>query len=115
MMRRLRSARSRTVIRWPGASSPVEFMKVLPVRPISLPFSVIWRANSSSEPARASAMATQASLPDWTMMPRIRSSTFTRSPTSRNICEPPIFQARSLTVTSSSSFSPPWSSRSKIM
>ena len=73
------------------------------------------RANSSSEPAIASAMATQASLPDWMMMPRIRSSTFTRSPTSTNICEPPIFQARSLTRISSSSLSLPPLSWSKIM
>ena len=114
MIRRARTARSRTVIRWPGASRPVALAKLLPVRPSSLAFSVICRANSSSEPAIASAIVTQASLPDWMMMPRIRSSTFTRSPTFTNICEPPIFQARSLTRTSSSSLSLPCLIWSKI-
>ena len=44
-------------------------------------------AKESVLPARCSAMATQASLPDWMMMPLLRSSTETCLPTSMNILE----------------------------
>ena len=47
----------------------------------------------------ASARATQASLPDWTIMPLIRSSTFTWVLTWMNMREPGAFQAFSETGT----------------
>src|SRR5688572_28596969 len=49
----------------------------------------------STVPPRASATTTQASLPDWMTMPRIRSSTAMREPSSTNILEPWVRQARS--------------------
>ena len=61
------------------------------------------------------AMAIEASLPDWTTMPRTKSSTLTCEPTSTNIFEPPIFQALRLTTNLSSRESLPSPSCSKTM
>ncbi len=66
-------------------------------------YSFINSAKAASVPAVYSARATEASLPDWMIMPRISWSTRTRVPTSMNMREPPVRQARSLTVTMSSS------------
>ena len=106
-MRIARVARSRTLITCNGSGRPVTLSKWLWLSPISAAFSFILSTKARSLPARASARTTQASLPDWMIMPRTRSSTFTRSPTRKNICEPPIFQACSLTVSTSSSLSRP--------
>ena len=46
-------------------------------------------AKLSSEPAMPSATAIEASLPDWTMMPRRRSESLMRSLSFANIAEPP--------------------------
>ena len=61
-----------------GSGRPVELLKVDLVSPSSRARVVISSANSSSLPAMPSASAMQASLPDWMMTPRSRSSTFTR-------------------------------------
>ena len=71
-------------------------------------------AKFSSPPAMASASAMQASLPDCTIMPLIRSSTFTCVPTWMNMREPPVFQARSETGTAWSIFSVPCLSAAKV-
>jgi hypothetical protein len=62
----------------------------------------IMSANALSLPAMCSASATLASLPDWMMTPRIRSSTDTRVPSRMNMREPGVCQALTLTGTSSS-------------
>ena len=110
-----RTARSRAVMRCSGCGQPVAFMKVLPVSPSSRARSFISSAKASSLPDRPSATTMQASLPDCTMMPRIRSSTRTCEFTSTNIFEPPIRQAFSETGSSSSSDRRPSFSRSNTM
>ena len=66
-----------------------------------------------------SATTMQASLPDWMMMPRIRSSTAMRVPSSTNIFEPWVRQARSDTGSVSVSFMRPsfrrWNSSSRVI
>ena len=112
MMRRASVAMSRQLMCCSGSGQPVEFLKFELVRPSSFAFWFISSANCSSDPAIASANTMQASLPDCTMTPRIRSSTRTCVPTWTNIFDPPIFHARSLTSSSSSSFIFPCFSRS---
>ena len=75
------------------------------------------RANPASVPSglRASASTTQASLPESTMIPRIRSSTLTRSRVSRNMVEPPKLAACSETGSTSSIASVPRWMASKVM
>ena len=63
--------------------------------------------NVSSVPAMRSASAMVASLPDCTIMPKIRSCTDTGLPSSMNVRDPSERQACSLTVTISSSLSFP--------
>ena len=68
----------------------------------------IMSAKASSLPAMCSARATEASLPDWMMMPCSRSLTDTCEPSLMNMREPPVRQACSLTVTMSlSAMRPP--------
>ena len=81
-------------IRCRGSGQPEALAKVDCVIPSSAARSVISRAKASSLPASASATTTQASLPDCTMIPLIRSSTVGRSVSSRNIVLPPIALAR---------------------
>ena len=56
-------------------------------------------AKAASLPAMCSAKATLASLPDWMMMPRNRSSTLTSVPSWMNMREPGVRQALTLTST----------------
>ena len=112
MIRRASVAMSRQLMCCSGSGQPVEFLKLELVSPSSFAFAFISSANCSSEPAIASANTMQASLPDCTMTPRIRSSTFTCVPTWTNIFDPPIRHARSLTSSSSSSRIFPCFSRS---
>ena len=56
-------------------------------------------AKAASLPAMCSAKATLASLPDWMMMPRNRSSTLTSVPSWMNMREPGVRQALTLTGT----------------
>ena len=110
-------ARSRGVIRCSGCGQPVEFRKVEFCRPISRPRSVISAAKASSLPDRASATTMQASFPDWTTIPRTRSSILTRFRGGRNMVElplliPPFRQAFSLMRNVSSRDNDPSFSRS---
>ena len=59
----------------------------------------IMSAKAASLPAMCSARATLASLPDWMMMPRNRSSTLTSVPSCMNMREPGVRQALTLTDT----------------
>ena len=72
-------------------------MKVEPVMPSSRARLVICSAKAASLPASPSATTTQASLPDCTMMPWIRSPTVTLVPASTNMREPSIDWACGLT------------------
>ena len=112
MMRRARVAMSRALMCWSGSGQPVQFLKNECVRPSCLAFAFISSANCSSDPAMASAKTMQASLPDCTMTPWIRSSTFTVVPICTNIFDPPMRQAFSVTGNSSSSRMRPCFSRS---
>ena len=67
--------------------NPLESTKWLSFMPSLAAQEFIRLAKESVLPARCSAMATQASLPDWMMMPLFRSSTETCLPTSINILE----------------------------
>ena len=92
----------------PSAGSPVEFSKCDFVSPISLAYLFISLAKASSEPEIPSARMMQASLPDCTVTPRIRSSTLTVELSGANMAElpdgaPPVRQACSLTLNWSSS------------
>ena len=98
-----------------SAGQPVELTKLESVRPNSFALRFIASANALSEPDSASATTMQASLPDWTTIPRTRSSTRTRLSTSTNILEPPIRQALRLTTNLSSRESFPCLSCSKTM
>ena len=64
------------VIKCSGSGQPVEFVKFEFLRPISFPSSFNSFANNSSLPEIASATTMQASLPDCTIIPLIKSSTF---------------------------------------
>ena len=97
MIRRARIDRSRAVIRCSGSGQPVEFRKVLFCRPMRRPVLLSSSANCCSDPLIASASTMHASLPDCTMTPRTRSSTLICAPSSTNIFDPPMRQARSLT------------------
>ena len=66
---------------------PDELAKLVFSIPISFAFAVIMIANSSSVPAIPSARATQASLPEATIIPLSKFSTVTSSPTIINIDE----------------------------
>ena len=115
MIRRVSSAMSRGLITWFCAGHPVELTRLLSVNPSSRALRFIASANAASEPDNASATTMQASLPDWTTIPRIRSSTRTCLSTSTNILEPPIRQALRLTTNLSSSERCPAFSWSKTM
>ncbi len=65
--------------------------------PSALACSFMSSTKCSTVPPTPSASATVASLPDWTIMPLIRSSTGTCIFGSMNMREPGIFQARGLT------------------
>ncbi|MNV78833.1 hypothetical protein D3C71_1723490 [compost metagenome] len=69
----------------------------MPFMPKALACSFIRRTKFSCDPPTPSASAMVASLPDWTIMPLIRSSTGTCILGSMNMREPGIFHARSLT------------------
>ncbi len=73
---------------------PLEFMNWVPVIPRRCASRFIMAAKVSSEPAMASARATQASFPDWMIMPWMSSSTVTGMSGAMNMREPSIFQAR---------------------
>ena len=85
--------RSRTVVRCDGWGRPVAFSKWVFLRPRRAASLFISWAKASSEPAMASARATQASLPDCTIMPWSNSLTVTGVCGSMNILEPGTFQA----------------------
>ncbi|CSD30538.1 Uncharacterised protein [Vibrio cholerae] len=74
--------------------------------PSELAQAFIRSTNASSVPATCSAIATHASLPDWMMMPRLRSLTLTVVPTSTNIFEESgKFFAQAFLLITTSSFS----------
>ena len=73
MMCRDRVTRSRALITWPSSGQPEALAEASScVMPSSCARLVICSAKVASLPARPSATTTQASLPDWTMMPWIR-------------------------------------------
>ena len=115
MVRHDSTARSRAVVHWPSAGQPEEFLNTVPVMPSSRALAVMRSAKLSSLPDIPSAMTTQASLPDSTIMPLIRSSTVTSLPSSTNMREPPMLRARSLTRNRVSSFRRPAAISSKAM
>ncbi|MDT4859179.1 hypothetical protein FQZ97_936780 [compost metagenome] len=86
----------------PGSGSPCGLAKCVACRPSLAAVSFIRATKASTLPDTASARAMAASLPDWIIRPRRRSSTDTFEPGSRNIFELPAgtFQARVETVTS---------------
>ena len=103
---------------WLGSGSPVALTKCESRRPILAAVLFISSAKASSVPLMPSATTTEASLPDWITMPRIRSSTLIWSLGLRNMVEPPLAapplsQALRLTVMVSVSLSLPSLSRSK--
>ena len=81
--------------------------------PSSRALAFISATKALSEPEMPSASTMQASLPDWMIMPRSRSSTRTSLPSSTNILEPPIFQAVSDTLKVVSMVISPFLSSSK--
>ena len=92
-------AKSPTVETWPSAANPVGFLKWVLVMPKRLASSFICWTNTSTEPPpMASASVVAASLPDWTIMPLIKSLTLAGTLGLRNIREPSIFQPASDTV-----------------
>ena len=70
--------------------------------PIFWATSFICIANESSSPLIPSATTMQASLPDWTIIPRIKSDIFTSVLISTYILDPSLLQAFLLTVKVSS-------------
>ena len=82
--------------------------------PSSFAFWFIRLTNSLSVPAICSAIATDASFPEATTIHLIIVSTVCFSPSSRKTWDPPILLACALVVTSSVSWSVPFSSSSKI-
>ncbi len=85
------------------------------VRPNSCAWRFILSTNEVTLPEMCSARATQASLPDATVIPWISWSTLTVVPTSTNILEPSVRQASSEMLTSPSNASLPWEISSKTM
>ncbi len=104
---------SRAVVTCSGFGQPEALRKTVLVMPSWRAFSVIMSAKAASLPAIPSATTMVASLPDCTMMPRIKSSIRTRLPTRTNIFDPCIFQAFLLTGKVSSSDRLPFFSFSK--
>ena len=98
MMWRASVTRSRALMWWPSSGRPEALRKADWVIPSSWARLVISSAKVASLPARPSATTTQASLPDWTMMPWISASTGTLLPASTNIRLPSIDWAWGLTV-----------------
>ena len=90
-----------------GFGQPVALVKCVLYMPMSSAFWFISSAKLSSVPPRYSATTMQASFPDATRIPLIRSSTRTFLPTSMNILEPPLRHAFSETSNSLSSVSSP--------
>jgi hypothetical protein len=115
MVRHARTARSRAVVHWPSTGQPDAFLNTVPDMPSSRPRLVMRSAKLSSLPDSPSATTTQASLPDSTIMPLIRSSTATSLPSSTNMREPPMLRARSLTRKRVSSLTRPAVSSSNRM
>jgi hypothetical protein len=106
------------VVICPSAGQPEAFLNTVPVMPSSFAFLFMRSAKLSSVPAMPSATTMQASLPDSTIMPLIRSSTVTSVPGSpTHIVEPwrDMRQAFSLTWNLLSSLSRPAASSSKMM
>src|SRR5580692_2619074 len=92
-------ARSIADINCPGGSGkPSEFTKCDSFRPNSFARLFMRRANASTDPPSASATTTHASLPDWMMMPRMRSSTFTCEPRATKDFDPCVCHAFSETL-----------------
>ena len=81
--------RSRAVLLWPGSVRPVTFLNAVFFRPQACACRFIIATNWSSVPPTASASATDASLPDWTIMPCSSSCTVGVIVVSMNISEPP--------------------------
>src|SRR5690348_6477043 len=86
---------------------PVALTKLLLVRPSSFARLVMSWAKEDSEPPSPSASTTEASLPDWMITPRTRSSTRIWALSGVNIFEPWVFQACWLTGSVSSIFNRP--------
>ncbi|KAG0910900.1 hypothetical protein G6F32_016796 [Rhizopus arrhizus] len=86
-----------------GSGRPVAFMKCVVFMPRRSASWFISDAKAASLPPTASASATEASLPDWTIMPWFSSSTVTGLRGSMNMREPPVRQACSDTGTVCSS------------
>ena len=105
---------SRAEVRCVSTSSPHALSKCVCSMPSSFARSFIFWTNADSEPARCSAIATAASLPEATSMHLIISCTVCSSPASKKHCEPPIDAACSVTTTVSSSAISPRSNASKI-
>ena len=72
---------------------PVTLTKLVFVMPSAWACWFIIVAYAASLPATASAIATEASLPDWMIMPLRSSSTLTGLRGSMNMREPRVFQA----------------------
>ena len=94
--------RSAAVVVRSGSGQPVEFRKFVFFMPIFLAQKFISSAKAFSVPEIPSARTMAASLPDWTIMPCRSSRTDTVLPTSRNVRDPPFFQAFSEMVNLSS-------------
>ena len=109
--------RSRIDITCPAAGQPLALRKVAVSIPNCRARSVISAANPASVPSglSASAKTTVASLPDRTTIPRIKSSTQTRSVVLRNMVEPPKDMACSDTGSAVSNVRRPSSSASNVM
>ena len=102
------------MVRCSGCGSPVLFMKWVSLMPRRSASRFISWAKPSSEPAISSASATQASLPDCTIMPCTSWSTVTGLRGSMNIREPIIFHAFSDTGTCCSGVIRPSLSAAKV-
>ncbi len=92
--------RSRAVLLWPASVRPVTFLNAVFFRPQARAWRFISSTKVSTVPPTPSASATDASLPELTIMPRSRSLTFGVLRGSMNISEPPPLrsdQARSET------------------
>ena len=89
MMREAITARSRAVLWWPGSVSPVTFLNTVFFSPKACAWRFIISMKVGSVPPTPSASATEASLPELTIMPRSRSDTLGVLRGSMNISEPP--------------------------
>jgi len=81
--------RSRAVLLWPASVSPVTFLNAVFFKPQACAWRFIRSTKFSTEPPTPSASATEASLPELTIMPRSRSLTLGVLRGSMNISEPP--------------------------